>query len=164
MTVLRVPVADLRHHRGTQRPLRVAAALPGLEISAAAVPDDAEVIVDLVLEATTDGSLTATGTVVAPFRGQCRRCLGPVSGTVETDVREVYDRDPVDEEIYPLDGDEADLEPMVRDAVLLALPLAPLCAETCPGPDPEGHPLTGAGGAVPDADPRWAALGDVEFD
>ena len=38
-----------------------------------------------------------------------------------------------DEEAYPLAGDELDLEPLARDAVLLELPLAPLCAEDCPG-------------------------------
>ena len=47
---------------------------------------------------------------------------------------------PTEGETYPLDGEQVDLEPLVRDAVLLALPLAPLCADDCPGPAPEAFP------------------------
>ena len=42
-----------------------------------------------------------------------------------------------DEEAYPLTGDELDLEPLARDAVLLELPLAPLCSEDCRGLCPQ---------------------------
>jgi uncharacterized protein len=68
---------------------------------------------------------------------------------------------------YPLGGDEADVEPIVRDAVLLAIPLSPLCSEDCAGPDPERFPAATLGSgeaegddldAAPVADPRWAAL------
>jgi uncharacterized protein len=51
---------------------------------------------------------------------------------------------------------------MVRDALLLALPLAPLCEEACAGPEPGGHPLGAGGEPVPDD--RWAALKDLKFD
>jgi DUF177 domain-containing protein len=66
-----------------------------------------------------------------------------------------------DDERY-LDGDLLDLEPAFRDAVVLALPMSPLCREDCPGLCAEcGVPLADAGpghrhGAA--ADPRWAAL------
>ena len=46
----------------------------------------------------------------------------------------MFEADPTDEgETYPLDGDQIDLEPMVRDAVLLELPLGPLCGDDCAG-------------------------------
>ena len=65
-------------------------------------------------------------------------------------------------EIYHLDGDLLDLEPAFRDAVVLALPMSPLCREDCPGLCAEcGAPLADAGpGHRHDAavDPRWAAL------
>jgi uncharacterized metal-binding protein YceD (DUF177 family) len=54
---------------------------------------------------------------------------------------------------------------MVRDAVLLALPLSPLCEEACGGPDPEAHPvITADDEVVPLEDPRWAALKELRFD
>jgi uncharacterized protein len=66
-----------------------------------------------------------------------------------------------DEERY-LDGDLLDLEPAFRDAVVLALPMSPLCRPDCPGLCVEcGIPLAEAG---PDhrhqdaPDPRWAGL------
>ena len=55
---------------------------------------------------------------------------------------------------------------MVRDAVLLALPLAPLCGDDCRGPAPEAFP-TGVGDddrPGPLADPRWAALAELDFE
>jgi uncharacterized metal-binding protein YceD (DUF177 family) len=51
---------------------------------------------------------------------------------------------------------------MVRDAVLLALPLAPLCQEACAGPEPEAHPLGADDDLRPDD--RWAALEQLKFD
>ena len=66
-----------------------------------------------------------------------------------------------DEEFY-LDGDLLDLEPVLRDAVVLALPMSPLCREDCPGLCVEcGVPLAeaGPGHRHEDApDPRWAGL------
>ena len=66
------------------------------------------------------------------------------------------------EELYYLDGDLLDLEPAFRDAVVLALPMSPLCQEDCPGLCAEcGVPLADAGPGhrhEPAADPRWAAL------
>jgi uncharacterized protein len=51
-----------------------------------------------------------------------------------------------DEELYYLDGDLLDLEPALRDAVVLALPMSPLCREDCPGLCVEcGVPLADAG-------------------
>ena len=65
-------------------------------------------------------------------------------------------------ELYHLDGDLLDLEPAFRDAVVLALPMSPLCREDCPGLCAEcGVPLADAGPGHrhgPPADPRWAAL------
>ena len=88
-----------------------------------------------------DGRVTVAGTVRAPWVGECRRCLEEVAGAVEVDAAgglRAHAR-PTGE-TYPLDGDEVDLEPVVRDAVLLALPLAPLCRRGLPGPGPDALP------------------------
>ena len=149
--------------------------LPGLGISTAVVPDEAEILIDVELEALSTG-LVATGTVEVPWEGECRRCLDPVRGVATAPVREVFEPRPVEGETYALADDLVDLEPMVRDAVLLALPLAPLCGPDCRGPAPESFPAVAAAGVdgagstsreddqVRPADPRWAALGDLRFD
>jgi uncharacterized protein len=77
--------------------------------------------------------------------------------------REWFDEDTEqDDEERHLDGDLLDLEPVLRDAVVLALPMSPLCQEDCPGLCVEcGVPLADAGpehGHDASPDPRWAAL------
>lgn len=146
------------------------AALAGLAVSSAAVPEEASIAVDVVLESLPDG-LTVRGTVRAPWQGECRRCLRAVSADIVVGVAEVFDARPVEGETYPIDGDHVDLEPMVRDAVLLALPMAPLCDEACPGPAPElfpvdarDNPAEQADGGPTPADARWAVLDGLRFD
>ena len=155
-----------RKSPGVQRRVQVAGPIAGLGTSAAVVPEGSPVAADVVLEAMTDGRITVTGTVSATFEGECRRCLEQVRGDVVVDVQEVFERHPdVDAETYPLDGEHLDLEPMLRDAVLLALPLAPLCSEGCAGPAPDAHPVVTADNPAAAADdPRWAALRELRFD
>ena len=66
------------------------------------------------------------------------------------------------DEVYRLDGDEIDLRPMVRDAVVLNLPQAPLCRDECLGPDPVRYPATVEDDSKP-VDRRWAALSELRF-
>ena len=81
------------------------------------------------------GGLWAKGRVAAPWHGVCRRCSTPVLGVSEVTLRErfVDERGPGDEETYLIEDDFVDLAPLVRDAILLDLPLAPLCREDCRG-------------------------------
>lgn len=144
--------------------------LGGLAITTAAVPVDAEIGIDLLLETMLPG-LVASGTITVPWEGDCRRCLGPVRSETVVEVREIFDPKPIEGETYPLGEDLVDLEPMVRDAVLLALPLAPLCGPECQGPAPDLFPTglpdgtdSTGGDDEPPADPRWAALSDLNFD
>lgn len=156
---------ELRRRPGTQREVQVNTALPGLAISSAQVPDSADLVVDGMLEAI-EGAVTLSGTVTAPWTGECRRCLEPVVGTLEVVLSEVFEPHPVDGETYPIEGDEVDLEPVVRDGVLLSLPLAPLCRPDCAGPAPEEFPALVEDGEPDEAapDPRWAALDQLKFD
>ena len=158
---LLIGVTELRRRPGTQREVQVAAPVEGLGITTARVPEGADVQVDGVLEAI-EGAITLRGTVRAPWVAECRRCLEDVGGEVEVELAEVFETRPTPGETYPIEGDDIDLEPVVRDAVLLHLPLAPLCREDCRGPAPEEFPAvpTGADAAEhePARDPRWAAL------
>jgi uncharacterized protein len=157
-----VGVTDLLRRPGVQRQIAVAGELNDVAISSAAVPDGAEVEAQLTLEAMSDHAITVKGTITAPWRGECRRCLRTIEGTVAVEVEEVFESRPVEGEMYLLDGDRLNLEPLIRDAALLSLPLAPLCEVACPGPEPKGHPI----GTDEDTsiDPRWSGLGDLKFD
>ena len=155
-----VNVAALRRSPGTRRGERRQGPLAGLEGSATRVGADAEVVVDVVLESV-PGGVIARGTVTAPWRGACRRCLEEVTGQVATEVLELFEEDHDPEQTYPLRVDQLDLEPLARDAVMLELPLAPLCHEGCKGLCPScGANLNeGSCACQPEPkDPRWAAL------
>ena len=127
---------------------------------------DAAVRVSLRLESYV-GGLRARGRVGAPWHGICRRCSVEVTGECDVAVAErfVAHADPADEEAYPIDGDVIDLRHLVRDAVLLDLPLAPLCRDDCRGL----CPLCGtdrneaACECQPATDPRWATLDELRF-
>ena len=168
---LRVGITELRRRPGTQRDVHTSVSLPDLAISTARVPKDAAVSVDAVLEAV-EGGITVGGHVTAPWEGECRRCLDLVSGTMDVALHEVFELAPSDGETYPIEGDDVDLEPVVRDALLLDLPLAPLCRDDCPGPAPDEFPArvsaddrdAGDVNGEPPRDPRWAALDQLDLD
>lgn len=168
-------VEDLRHP-GVRRTVHRTLDLAGAGTSVAEVGGDGAVDAELVVEAVGDDIVVA-GTLRAPWVGACRRCLGEVAGTAEVPVREIFERRPTEGETYQLGDGVVDLGPMVREAVLLALPLAPLCAADCAGPDPERFPARspdtevrdgagedGADGGEPPRDPRWAALDALRFE
>jgi uncharacterized protein len=170
---LRAPVTELRRHPGTRREVQVSVDLPDLATSTAAVVPGEPVEVDLVLESIPQG-VSVSGRVRATWAGECRRCLDEVVGTAEIEVKEIFERTPTEGETWLLTPDDIDLEPVVREAVLLALPLAPLCRETCEGPAPDRFPAVVEGADLesdvdpdeaPEAprDPRWAALDELDL-
>ena len=160
-----VSVAALRKRAGTRRPVQLAGPLAGLKVSGSEVPDHAPVEADLLLEGLQGEAILATGTVSSRWEGACRRCLGPASGRLDVEVRELFEAASDEEETYPLSGDRVDLEPLVRDAVLLELPQAPLCMEECKGLCPTCGINRNEGTCTcepPPRDPRWAALDELK--
>jgi uncharacterized protein len=156
-----VPTGELFRHPGARQHLVLSGPVPDLALSTTRLAGD-EVVADVVLEAQGD-TVMLTGTVSGRWEGECRRCLESTSGEVVVDVREVFEPDPVEGETYPLGREDLDLGPAVREALALALPLAPVCRDDCPGADPEAHPVVTEDDA-PAADPRWAALDGLRFD
>ncbi len=157
-----VQVAALRKLAGTVRREMRQGTIEGLAAIGVSVPDGAAVVCDLTL-ASYPGGIMVTGSVGAPWDGECRRCGGPVSGAVEATVRERYAPRPEwteDEDAYLLDGDELDLEPLARDAVMLDLPLAPLCSPDCLGLCPRcgANRNVSVCSCPPEGDPRWSVL------
>src|ERR1700735_4056822 len=133
---------------------RTAHAPDGLGSGLALVPAGAEVALDLRFEAVAEGVLV-TGSAVAPLSGECARCLDPLATTIEVSFQELYrylpdpGEDEDDGEERFLDGDHLDLEPAFRDALVLALPLSPLCRDDCPGLCAECGARLPAGGHAP---------------
>jgi uncharacterized protein len=166
-------VGDLRRHLGTRKEVRREGVVTGLTVVDARVPQGAEVSIDAVIESIPDG-VVVTGEVKAPWEGICRRCLKEVSGELGAEVREIFETNPTDGETWPLAGDQVDLEDLVRETVLLSLPLAPLCADDCLGPAPDRFPPVLPGGEDETADdeapaeelrdPRWAELDALRLD
>lgn len=132
------------------------------------VPKGAAVDLDVLLESVVEGVLV-TGTAHAPVEGECSRCLDPIAGEqVEVEFTELFaypdsatEQTTDEDEVARLVDDLVDLEPVVRDATVLALPSVPLCRPDCAGLCP------GCGAKWADLgpdhrhetiDPRWAAL------
>jgi len=160
-----VGVADLLRTPGHRRAVHLAGRLPGLKSVDTTVDPDSDVEVSAGLEAFAEG-LMADGTISAAWKAECRRCLKPVDGRVDVEFREVFERHPKEGETYQLGQEEVDLEPLIREAVLLALPLTPLCGVDCAGICPTcGADLNeGPCGCAPAGrDPRWAALDDLHL-
>lgn len=159
---LRVPVAQLLRELGSRQEVDRSVRLGGFEVVTSAVREDEPIEVAVVLDSLSDG-IVASGTVSVPWRGECRRCLDPVEGRSAHEVREVFTRSG-DGDTYLLSDDEVDLEPMVRDAAVLGLPLAPLCTDDCRGPSPEDFPARPATEVGDETDPRWGPLDALRFD
>jgi len=160
-------VHELERRPGSMRTYHVDAVAPAdLGTVVLAVPLASPVTVDLRLESVEEG-IVATGTARARVTGECVRCLDPISDDVEVEFQELYvypESDATDDEARRLDGDDLDLEPAVRDALVLDLPFQPTCRPDCPGLCPEcGARLADDPGHDhgPPTDPRWAALADL---
>ena len=164
---------ELGRRPGSQREVSLTVPAPAdLGIEVLRVTEGSPVELDLRLEAVMEGVLV-TGTALASLDGECARCLEPISDDIEVRFQELFVYEdhalPEDEdiEVSMLQDDLVDLEPILRDAVVLALPFQPLCKEDCPGLCPE------CGARLADdpdhtheepVDPRWAALADLKHD
>ncbi len=161
---LRIGVSELRRRPGNRQHVDRDVQIGELAITTASVPPPGEAHLDVVMESLSDG-VTVAGVLRVPWQGDCRRCLEPTSGVVETEIAEVFKDRPDEGETLGIDGDTVDLGPAVHDAAVLALPLAPLCRDDCPGPDPDEFPvITASEDDEAPADPRWAALAELRFD
>jgi DUF177 domain-containing protein len=164
-TTLRIPLAAALRHPGNSRPVVAAVELDGLAGVAAEIAAGNPVALDLALERVPEG-VVVRGNLTAAWSSGCSRCLEPVDGRIAVHVDELFETHPLDGETYRLDEDVIDLEPMVRDALLLELPLAPLCRADCAGlcaTCGANLNLTRCECVTTEIDPRWAALRSLEL-
>lgn len=119
-----------------------------------------QVSVDVRLESVHEGIL-ASGDVRTEYTGVCGRCLIDIAAPVEVEFQELFAYPGEEATDFEVQDDHVDLETLVRDATVLALPFQPVCQPDCPGLDPvTGERLavgTGSEKHEP-LDDRWAAL------
>lgn len=149
-----------RYHREVELPA-------GLGMPVIGIPAGEHVVLDVRLESVMEGVLVS-GTASATVTGECARCLDLVTDRVDVELTELFaypetatDGTTEPDEVSRVVDDLVDLEPVVRDAVLLALPQAPLCREDCLGLCPEcggKRSELGTDHRHETIDPRWAAL------
>jgi len=155
-----IDIRDLLENPGSSRTVRLQEPVAGLRTELVDVPEDAPINGDLVLESVVDG-IYVKGSLEGRFQMRCARCLKPFERDFDVEMTELVSREPDPEDDYALAEDlTLDPEPMVRDAVGLEMPFAPLCRPDCLGlceicggdrnlGDCPGHERT---------DPRWAVL------
>ena len=152
---------------GTLREETIEAVIDDLFVTGSAVPVGAPVRAELTLDPSGSGhAIHVRGNVTFPFEGDCARCLNPAVGTLVTEIQELFEEDWTEDETWPIVQDRIDIEPLVREAVLLELPLAPVCREDCAGLCPqcgEDRNVV-ACSCQPATDPRWAALDELHHD
>src|SRR4051794_19325257 len=165
-SVFRIPVTSLLRRPGASRTVEVEGTLADVRGPGAEVANVQPIAVDLTLERVSEG-IVVRGSVTTRWDAACSRCLVPVGGDLVVTVGELYERNPLEGETYPLTEDDiVDLEPLIRDALLLELPAVPLCRPDCQGLCPScgvDHNVTACECATAEPDPRWAALRSLDL-
>ncbi|HWC31832.1 MAG TPA: DUF177 domain-containing protein [Actinomycetota bacterium] len=160
-----VDVRDLLAAPAATRALKRSEALEGLEGELARADDP--IRMELRLESVVEGILVS-GRLRGSIRYSCARCLKPGESGFDVEVTELFSQGaaPDDEEAYPVEEGSIDLEPMVRDAVLLGMPFSPLCRPDCLGLCERcgGDRNLGECVCAEEVDPRWAALDGLNID
>jgi uncharacterized protein len=146
---------------------------PGLGLALASVPEGSPIELDLRLESDMEGVLVS-GTADVEVHAECSRCLDPVDWNEDVDLRELFvypatdargrpveEGDSEDDTLPQVRDDMIDLEPVLRDAVVLGLPLTPVCDDDCRGLCPTCGDRRDDDHRHEIVDPRWAALGDL---
>jgi DUF177 domain-containing protein len=161
-----IDVRDLIGHPGSSRQVQLSEPIPELGTQLAVVPEDRPVGGDLLFESVIEGIL-----VSGPLHGvmvlTCARCLKPFEMPFDLDVQELYALEAgADDDEYPLVEGTVDLEPMIRDAVLLAMPFAPLHSPDCLGLCERcgGDRNLGECRCPPETDHRWAPLLELNLE
>jgi uncharacterized protein len=130
-----VDVSELLRRPGATQHVSVSTDLEEIRGELARVPEGSGLQLDLQLDSLADG-IHVHGEIAGGVTEECARCLRTIPARIEVPVHEVYlyPADAGDDgETYAIEDETLDLEPMVRDAVILALPLNPLCRPDCKG-------------------------------
>jgi uncharacterized protein len=163
-----VDTTKLPRQPGATRALkRVIPAPPNLGLELISVPEGSDVELDLVLTSVSEG-VYISGAVRASLHGECGRCLNEINESFTVSIAELFayedsttEETTDEDEVGRMQGDLIDLEPAVRDAIVLTLPTNPVCRPDCPGLCPEcgvHFDDLPADHSHEEVDARWAAL------
>jgi uncharacterized protein len=130
------------------------------------VPSEDPVRIEILLESVVEG-IAASGPLSGRLAFRCARCLKDFSRDFRYEVQELFAPGAtIEDDEYPIAEGRIDLEPMVRDTVVLAMPFSPLCradclglCERCGGDRNLGECACGA-----EVDPRWGPLEELRLD
>lgn len=160
-TPYKVDVRDLINRPGIQHERQLDILVPeDLGEALVAVKAGSTLEADLRLEAIHEGILV-TADVSGTASGMCGRCLIDIELPVQVEFQELFAYSSEEAFEFEVQDDHVDLEPLIRDAVVLSLPFQPVCRPDCPGLDPEtGLRLAEMPDQEPheEPDPRWSAL------
>jgi uncharacterized protein len=161
---LRINAIELLRSPGSSRAIDVSLPPDAIDLDDQRIAG--EIGVALTATSSVDG-IAVHGSVLAPWQGQCKRCLRDVSGVAAATVDEIYQHEPYLDDAVEIVGDQIDLAPVTREYVLLELPEAPLCRDDCAGICPTcGSDRNDSPCSCDTAvrDPRWGALEGLELD
>ncbi|SDD65673.1 uncharacterized protein SAMN05216410_3653 [Sanguibacter gelidistatuariae] len=164
---------ELSRHPGSMRTVtRTVSAPADLGTVVIGIPEGSDLDLDLRVEAVMEGVLVS-GSIVGQAIGECGRCLDEVVEDVDIQIQELFvyperaqaaeDDGDEEEDVRELEDDMINLEPVLRDSVVTALPFQPLCSPDCPGlcsicgvhlADEVEH-------SHDVVDPRWSALQSI---
>jgi len=120
-------VSDLLGRDPSSRPVVVEMLVNwGVEMSK--VDPQEPIVADLVLHPIS-GGVAVTGEVAYQSVDTCFRCLDEFRTQRRANIGALFDAGDDDDESYPLEGHEIDVEQLLRDEVLLALPVAQECGK-----------------------------------
>ncbi|GAA2657191.1 YceD family protein [Paractinoplanes durhamensis] len=167
-----VDTTKLPRQPGATRALeRVIPAPADLSLEMISVLEGSDVELDLVLTSVSEG-VYISGSVRGSLSGECGRCLNEINQSFDVSIAELFayedsttEETTDEDEVGRMQGDLIDLEPAVRDAVVLALPNTPLCRPDCPGLCPEcgvHFDDLPADHSHEEVDSRWAALRNLQ--
>lgn len=130
----RFSITKLIKDSGVRQEIEADGEIDEIFVSSAWVDPPNQVHVWGTLEAVHTGVMFM-GSASVEITSECRRCLRVTSRQLNVDIRELFEKDFREDEAdtYPIHGEFVDLSDMLRDAIVLALPSAPLCKESCSG-------------------------------
>jgi uncharacterized protein len=157
-------VRDLLEDPGGSRRLTMEETFDDMATELARIPPEDPVRIEVLLESVAEG-IMVSGPMSGRVAFRCARCLKDFSGGFRYEIEELFAPSPGDDE-YPIAEGRIDLEPVVRDTVVPALPFSPLCREDCLGLCERcgGDRNLGECTCGPEVDPRWAALDDLRIE
>jgi uncharacterized protein len=167
MSLAMIDVHDLLGHPGLVRSYDLLGTIDGLATELVAVPDDGVLGGGLALESVIEG-VFVTGSITGTWRVRCARCLTEQTQPFNVEIAELVtptELDPADadDESYVLADEQVDVDQIVRDAVGVEMPFAPLCRPDCQGlcPTCGGDRNLGECPGHDAIDPRFAILSDL---